>query len=399
MAKAKPSSVPVQQKLYEWGKPALHLVRIIGYFPFSVSKNFGLSGSYRSIPFMWSTFLCVIALLKIVNLCARTASKAVVPLSDLDKVEAFCQLLLATAAVTAVFSFTLKGIVTLKQAVNFWNTNCSMLQEFTDLHPSFNFCLHSNPCHEMFQKIAFRMKFPCIFIWLYGIITPAVMFLAHISPLGVRQTSEAVIIQGLSESWVSMTIKIAFQASISMTYLYMSLTAYMAFFLMVYSACLKIIATELKKLSHQHSKDHLKLSEKSLGSLYSPFLEACIQETQEVDIRICLRAYQLIEDLVAEFNSQFSFEIIVDACKSVSSILVYAFFVITRGVGPLAALVTLGPAIAMGFRLLALATEATEVKKGADAVACELQRLDMDKLTAGTRVKVWMLNQVILCSE
>ena len=80
---------------------------------------------------------------------------------------------------------------------------------------------------------------------------------------------------------------------------------------------------------------------------------------------------------------------IVDACKSISSVLVFAFFVITRGVGPVAALVTIGPALVMGFRLFALATEATELKTGADAIACELQRLDMDKLTVGTRAKVY----------
>ena len=387
MAKASPSIVTVQQKLYQLGKPALQLVRIVGYFPFTVSKK-GLNASYRSVPFIWSVFLCAVALFKLVFLFVINGFNAAVELSNLDKVEAFCQLVLAAVTISAVFSFTLKGILTMKQAVHFWNRNCFLLREFTELHPSLNFCIQSNQHQKLFYKIAWKMKFPCVLIWLYGIIIPAVTGLMGMSPLAVQLTTEAAGSHGSDDSWSIMTLRAVLHASICISFLYMSLAAYMALFLMVYSACLKMIATELKQLSHERRKDGLQPPEKSLGSLYGPFLEAYIKETREVDIRNFLRAYQLIEDLVAEFNSQFSFEIILEATKSVVSILVYAFFVITRGVGPLAALVTIGPAVVMGFRLYALATEATEVKKGADGIACELQKLDMDELTVGTRAKV-----------
>ena len=389
MAEARSGCMPIQQTLYELGKPALQLVRFVGYFPFRASKTYGITASYRRAPFLWSMFLCATALFKIFNFHVLIGFNASVRTRNFDKVEAFCQLLLTTTAIIAVFSLTLKGILTMKQAVNFWNRNCSLLQEFTDLHPSLNFCIQSNQYQKLFQKIARKIKFPCIFIWFYGIITPAVLLRTRISPLGVKHKSDAVGFHRPDGSWVSMTISIGLQASISISYLYMSLAAYMALFLMVYSACLKIIATELKKLSGEHNKDNLKLSEMSVGSPYSPYLEAWVQETREVAVRNYLRGYQLIEDLVAEFNSQFSFEMIVDACKSISSVLVFAFFVITRGVDPAIALVTIGPALVMGLKLFALATEATEVKTGADTIACELQKLDMDKLTVGTRAKVY----------
>ena len=384
---ASSKSVPVQQKLYELGKPALQLVRFVGYLPFTISNNYELTSSYRSIPLLWASFLCSVAVLKVVNYSILSPDST--QMIGLDKVQVFCQLMLALTGIISVIVLTIKGILTMKQGVRFWEKNCSQLHEFVGLDPSFDFCVQSNEHYSLFPKVARETRIGCMFICFYGIVTPVVVFTTNTTPTGVKLTSVLAGFHGNVQSWVSVAITTLLRASMAFSYLYMGLSAYLTFYLKLYGLCFKMIVEKLKKLTAAElGNPNLQLCEKPLGCLYCPYIPFCIHDTREVAISTCLGAYQLIEELVSEFNAHFSFELVFEALRTIISVLIYAFFVTTRGIDRVSTLITLGPAFALCIRFYSLATAATEVRSGGEAIACQLHRLDIDKITAGTRAKV-----------
>ena len=71
--------------------------------------------------------------------------------------------------------------------------------------------------------------------------------------------------------------------------------------------------------------------------------------------------------------------------------LILSFFNIFGGVSPGGDVIIVVPMLALSFMNIMLASEATNVKASSDAIKRQLVRLDMDRFTAVTREKVFIV--------
>ena len=262
---------PMRQSLYEMAKPSLMILRLIGYFPFTINRDFELTCNYFSLPFIWSLFLIIVVMTKACFFYLTSGSTALYRRStELDKVEAFCQNLLAITALAVSLVCMGKGLLASKSAAIFWKTNSAKLEEFSNIQCSFEFVSPSSTYFSMFRQISIKSKAGAVVTLLYGLITPNTMFALDLTPTGVQRhrPTDTAVDSNSTWSWSQTLIRATFQASAMIPYLLICLTAYINLHLRIYSACFTIIAKELNKIVLETDEDgKTKLFIKSLGSL------------------------------------------------------------------------------------------------------------------------------------
>lgn len=388
----------VQKLLYKTFKPALGILRLIGYFPHSISKHYEVTNCFCSVPFFWSLFVLFILLLGNMQLYLKQDWMFKTGEATTTATERFCKVLLAWTFMLAASTLGAKGLLSIKATKKFWNLNYVKLEELGQINPHFD--LTSTGFQPLRKKITrITLIWTSLAVSFCALIVGVATTQAQITPLvrvlgmsrDLNNDTSAEKQAPTSTPGTILLLPVVMVVIFFVAYLYITMSVYMTCFLQLYDACLKIIVAQLQEATGKFPGNHP----------YAIKIDRTMKHrdiTFTRKVRDCIRAYYVITDLTAAFSHQFTVEITIVVLVSLITILVSAFFAMYTGLNDWMNIMI--PFIRIGIfvtHLYAITTVSSRLTSRADEFRQELVRIDMDMVSTSMQTQVTCKNYGFIC--